>query len=346
MYSSAVDGEIVNAKARLARLRPEPPPATEPVPADDEAQSERRQIHYISHVYRPGASGRVRRGPSTSTSALGTLFDCSVPIVETRGNWAKLHPDAYPLCQGSDVFEAFDIHRDGWVMMRMEGGTGAAIWAETDSRATRGRVCTPQVQSALNSARSGADTWSAGRAAAAQQMAEFVLAEGQAVGLPLRSTEPEPQPGQLWEAANSGDARRVKQMLAAGADVNDRSSNAMNPRPLFIAARSGYTEVVRALLASGADYTVRNSKGADCLMPPAQSGHVDIVRALLEAGMAVDNTNTEGSTSLCMAAQNGHVAVARVLLAAGASRDHRCMGRTPFQWAKFKGHREMMALLR
>lgn len=86
----------------------------------------------------------------------------------------------------------------------------------------------------------------------------------------------------LLAAARTGHAGTVKDMLAAGANVNVKDEHGNTP--LLEAARNGHDDVVRALLAAGADMKVRNLDSKTALMLALQNSHEDTVRALREAG--------------------------------------------------------------
>ena len=86
----------------------------------------------------------------------------------------------------------------------------------------------------------------------------------------------------LLAAARTGHANTVKDMLAAGANVNVKDEHGNTP--LLEAARNGHDDVVRALLAAGADTKVRNLDSKTALMLALQNSHEDTVRALREAG--------------------------------------------------------------
>lgn len=86
----------------------------------------------------------------------------------------------------------------------------------------------------------------------------------------------------LLAAARTGHANTVKDMIAAGANVNVKDEHGNTP--LLEAARNGHDDVVRALLAAGADMKVRNDDNKTALMLALQNSHEDAVRALREAG--------------------------------------------------------------
>lgn len=86
----------------------------------------------------------------------------------------------------------------------------------------------------------------------------------------------------LMAAARTGHAGTVRDMIAAGANVNLKDEHGNTP--LIEAARNGHDDVVRALLAAGADAKARNDDRKTALMLAAQNSHEDVVRALREAG--------------------------------------------------------------
>jgi len=62
----------------------------------------------------------------------------------------------------------------------------------------------------------------------------------------------------IWEATEMGDIATVKQHLAAGTDVNAKSSFGT---PLHSAASKGNKEIVELLIAAGADVNARDKDG-------------------------------------------------------------------------------------
>ena len=81
------------------------------------------------------SASRIRRGPSGETDHVGNMCQCTVPVVETRGEWGKLHPAAWRLCLGSSHFKKFDIHSEGWILLSIKTAQGeqTTIWQEDPS---------------------------------------------------------------------------------------------------------------------------------------------------------------------------------------------------------------------
>ena len=63
----------------------------------------------------------------------------------------------------------------------------------------------------------------------------------------------------LKHAAFRGKTDRVKELVAAGADVNAPDSD--GDTPLMLAAAQGHAGIVAVLLRNGADVAARNDKG-------------------------------------------------------------------------------------
>lgn len=114
----------------------------------------------------------------------------------------------------------------------------------------------------------------------------------------------------LRRAASAGDLTKVKELLAAGVDVN--AANAYGGTALAFACDKGQTAVVELLLERGADIHARDTfYGSSPLDWAADHGHADIVRTLLAKG-------AQGETQALMAAaEKGHGAVVKVILERG-----------------------------
>jgi ankyrin len=154
----------------------------------------------------------------------------------------------------------------------------------------------------------------------------------------------------LAEAAARADVTGVRQLLAAGVDVNaadedgttplhwavwaddeatvqellrGRASatavNAFRVSPLSIAADHGNPAIVRRLLAAGAKAEDVDTSGQTLLMAAVRSGNVETVRLLIEAGAQVNTAEPQlGHTALMWAARTNNGAVVKLLVERGA----------------------------
>src|SRR5207302_11156676 len=87
----------------------------------------------------------------------------------------------------------------------------------------------------------------------------------------------------LHWAAMKNDAELTETLLYAGANVRAKTRIG-DYTPLVLAARAGNASVIPALVAAGADVNSKTSNGTTPLMLAATSGSVDAVNALLDTG--------------------------------------------------------------
>ncbi len=106
---------------------------------------------------------------------------------------------------------------------------------------------------------------------------------------------------ELLEAAEYGDAKKVKTLLeAGGADPNTKDE--YGSTPLHWAALKGHLDVVELLLKHGADPNVKDEDGSTPLHDAAWNGHADVVELLLKHGADPNTKNEYGKTPLHRAA--------------------------------------------
>jgi N-acyl-D-amino-acid deacylase len=199
------------------------------------------------------------------------------------------------------------------------------------------------------------------------------------IGMTGRALQsPQPQSGEaipLVEAIWSQDIKKVKQLIAEGADPDAKTASGGN-RPAWmwaIAARdqhatelllSKLTTVNRAeallvaanrndlplsqtLFAKGMPVDGRAIDGATALLVAAASGHVDTVRLLLERGASVNLADHHRDTALMAAVRAGSLESVKLLLAAGADANARDQaGRTALTWATRSRQPDVIAALR
>jgi ankyrin repeat protein len=130
----------------------------------------------------------------------------------------------------------------------------------------------------------------------------------------------------LHRAALAGNVTQIKQLLAAGADIN-RSGDTTSWddfTPLIAAASKGRVAAVKLLLTEGAevDLTVSSDDsdwtGATALAMAARNGHLDVVNALLKVGARVKFSSDEFATAIQYAAETDRLPIVQALLKAGA----------------------------
>jgi ankyrin repeat protein len=151
--------------------------------------------------------------------------------------------------------------------------------------------------------------------------------------------------GPLHDAAQAGDVEEVRELVAQGADVDER--DVRGETPLIKAALAGQTAAAAVLIEAGADVGARNDRGFSGLHAAAYSGSVEIAAMLLDHGVPVDDRAGRDITPLHVAGEENQVAVADLLLDRGADRDAlQASGYTPLTAATFMRGTDVMVLLK
>src|SRR5688572_11718635 len=159
----------------------------------------------------------------------------------------------------------------------------------------------------------------------------------------------------LAQAAAQADLQRVRQLLAARADVNAPDAdgttalhwavwadhpetveellraggtatapNAFGVPPIYTAAERGNGRIIRRLLAAGAKSSGADRSGDTVLMAAIRSGSTDAVTALIDAGADVNAADGQlGYTVLMLAVRSDSAPIVKHLLARGASLEAR-----------------------
>jgi ankyrin repeat protein len=97
----------------------------------------------------------------------------------------------------------------------------------------------------------------------------------------------------LHDAAKAGDLARIEQLLAQGADINERAGPATS---LHIAIQQGHAKPAELLITRGADVNATSTWGTPVYLA-ASAGLTDIVRLLLQRG-ADANVGRQAQTPL------------------------------------------------
>jgi hypothetical protein len=98
---------------------------------------------------------------------------------------------------------------------------------------------------------------------------------------------------ELHRAVMVGDVERVRNLLLAGMNVNDRELR-LNCTPLHFAARHGHSEIARMLIEKAAKVDARDINNCTPLMWAAKGGHSDVANALLDSNAKIDETIESG----------------------------------------------------
>jgi len=139
--------------------------------------------------------------------------------------------------------------------------------------------------------------------------------------------------GSLHKAAAAGHLENVKELLAAGTDVNAKNDRGWTP--LRQAAGSGHKEIVELLIANGTNVNAKDEGGMTPLHWAADRGHKEIVELLIANGTDVNAKSKDGWTPLHQAASEGHKETVELLIAKGADVNAKIKdGRTPLDQAE------------
>ena len=117
---------------------------------------------------------------------------------------------------------------------------------------------------------------------------------------------------QLHKAAARGDTASIRELLEAGADVDERDGDGRTP--VMTATRGNNVDAVRVLIEAGADIDIRDDRLDNPFLYAGAEGLLDILRLCIAAGADPALTNRFGGTALIPASERGHVEVVRELL--------------------------------
>ena len=125
----------------------------------------------------------------------------------------------------------------------------------------------------------------------------------------------------LWTAASLGRTEEVRQLLAGGADIEQREEvGGEISTPLYYAAFEGHEAVVRLLLGKGAKVSVKSIYGWTPLHAAVSGGHESVVRLLLAHGADPSAKTKKGYTPGDFAEEKLEYGIASMLRAEAARR--------------------------
>jgi hypothetical protein len=149
----------------------------------------------------------------------------------------------------------------------------------------------------------------------------------------------------LLKAVVFYDVAAVKELIAAGADVNVLDKE-YNSTPLAEAVERGNQEMVEALLSARADVDMENSTGDTAILSLGGQSTGEIVRALVAAGAKINDCNDDGGTPLQIAATLNNTELLQTLIGLGANlNDRNNAGQTALMLAAREGRLENVRAL-
>jgi len=178
----------------------------------------------------------------------------------------------------------------------------------------------PIIAGIVLSVASGADSAAAVRpvADAAERGDTATVRQLLRAGADVNETQGDGMTALHW-AAERGDSELAAMLIVAGANV-DAGTRLGSYRPLHLASRNGHAAIAAALIAANADPgAITVNSGAMPIHLAAASNNPQTVRVLLDAGTDVNATEGAwGQTPLIFAAAENRVEIVRMLLDAGA----------------------------
>jgi ankyrin repeat protein len=113
------------------------------------------------------------------------------------------------------------------------------------------------------------------------------------------------------------------------------------------AVYEGNVDKVKQLIAAGADVKIANNYGSNAMQLAAEVGDLTMLKLLLDAGANADSPNPEGQTALMLVARTGNVEAAKLLVQHGATVDAREQWgqQTALMWAAARRHAPMVDYL-
>jgi ankyrin repeat protein len=165
------------------------------------------------------------------------------------------------------------------------------------------------------------------------------------IALLLVADAPLAPAGSFQDAASQGDVARITQLIASGADLDERDRIGT---PLHHAAARGQATVVALLLEAGADPNALTRHGATALHRAAYRGDRASAELLLAAGADPGIESIVDGTPLHLAAMGGHADLITLLLERGADVNPQLTianGNCPLHGAASEGQLEAARML-
>ena len=151
----------------------------------------------------------------------------------------------------------------------------------------------------------------------------------------------------IFAACIQGETEQIEQLLSADRSLVSKLSED-GWTPLHLAAFFGQGSAARALLNKGAEVNARSTNAMQntALHAAAAGRHTEIAKLLIERGANVDARQHGGWTAMHAAAQHGDLPLAEILATAGADLSARAENnQRPVDLAFTKGHPAMIEFL-
>jgi ankyrin repeat protein len=122
----------------------------------------------------------------------------------------------------------------------------------------------------------------------------------------------------LSQAVADDDLELVIELIAKGADVNEKEGNSSNTTAIFLAVGDGNLKIVETLLNFGAKVNVRDEERQTPLMNLDEDASAELVRLLVKHGAKVNSIDEEGNTALIHAVEYAKPEILQELILNGA----------------------------
>lgn len=150
--------------------------------------------------------------------------------------------------------------------------------------------------------------------------------------------------GELHEAAQKGDLRKVKLLLKSEANIDAMDDQGVTP--LLWASTYGKAEVVKYLISKGADVNYSLQHGMTALMLATEYGENEVASILVNNGAKINVKEKSGYAALDLAVNKDNEIITALLIKNGADLNSRVEdGGTALYKAAMRGNKSIVDLL-
>ncbi|MBN2317040.1 MAG: ankyrin repeat domain-containing protein [Sedimentisphaerales bacterium] len=147
----------------------------------------------------------------------------------------------------------------------------------------------------------------------------------------------------LHDAAQRGSMKRMRWLIARGADVNRRKEDGSTP--LSVAMNRDRLDAVKYLLEHGADINYHNEDGKTPLHFAAYMGRKEIVEMLLKNGANITVQDSVGRTATGLAKEKGYTEIVELLNSRTRQLDQKKEIMTIFDYAAIGDTEKIKSLI-